>query len=77
MTKEPKTRQELEEMILAELHANPVFAGVERVTIRHIEESDKSWEAHTVSAGDAEPGAARAAVARVSIRLQEHYDLVE
>ena len=77
MTKSPKTRTELEALVLAELRAAPQCGGAVHVTVIPYDDHrvPATWEAASFDPGTSEQGECECALCDIVSRLQQRFDI--
>ena len=75
--KSPKTKAELEALVLAELRAAPDCGGVVHVTVVAFDDYrvGATWEVASYNAGTSAPEACERALCDIIRRLQQHFDI--
>jgi hypothetical protein len=77
MTKSPKTRTELEALVLAELRAAPRCGGAVHVTVIPYDDHrvPATWEVASFDPGTSEQGECERALCDIVSRLQQRFDI--
>jgi len=75
--KSPKTRAELEALVLAELRAASACGGAVHVTVVAYDDYrvGATWEVASCNAGTSAPEACERALCDIVRRLQQHFDI--
>jgi hypothetical protein len=75
--KKPKTRTELEALVLAELRAAPACGGASHVTVVPYDDYriPATWEVASFDAGTSERETCERALGHIIFRLQRHFDV--
>jgi hypothetical protein len=75
--KSPKTKAELEDLVLAELRAASDCAGAVRVTVVAYDDYrvGATWEVASCNAGASAPETCERALCEIVGRLQQHFDI--
>jgi hypothetical protein len=75
--KSPKTKAELEDLVLAELRAASDCAGAVHVTVVAYDDYrvDATWEVASCNAGASAPEDCERALCEIVGRLQQHFDI--
>jgi hypothetical protein len=79
MDKSPRTRNELEALVLAELQAAPQCAGASHVTVIAYDNYRVSatWEVASFNSGTSKPENCERALCDIVWRLQQRFDVSE
>ena len=78
MNKSPKTRMELEALVLTELRAAPQCSGAVHVTVVAYDDYrvGATWEVASCNPGTSAPEECERALCEIVGRLQQHFDIV-
>jgi hypothetical protein len=77
--KSPRTRTELEALVLAELRATSQCGGAVHVTVVAYDDYrvPATWEVASCDAGTSNPEACERALSDIVGRLQQHFDIAQ